>query len=323
VIVAVSVDMEGVSQLRGVREIWGCLPEYWETGKPRVEADVRAVCEGLLAGGASELVVLDNHGGNTVNVSPEALPPGARLETWRDFDLRSCSVDATFQVGYHPRGGVDGFLSHTYVPGLRFRVDGELISESHCRAWASAVPLLGITGNDLHQQTIGSLSETPYLVVQMSLGRRAMQPLWNVEEGLAAIREFAERCMRDAASAPPVRPPSDALFEASMPNGHEVVDQMAAAGWIRSGDVTFEARLETWAGAREPLATAMNAALAPFLPYWLGGFDSATHAAEADQQRVAQLRLIFDAWAEESQPEWWDERADPLPPGTAQALADR
>ena len=129
--------------------------------------------------------------------------------------------------------------------------------------------------------------------------------------------------MRDAASAPPVRPPSDALFEASMPNGHEVVDQMAAAGWIRSGDVTFEARLETWAGAREPLATAMNAALAPFLPYWLGGFDSAKHAAEADRQRVAQLRLIFDAWAEESQPEWWDERADPLPPGIAQALAAR
>jgi D-aminopeptidase len=180
--------------------MWGCLPEYWETGKPRLEADVRAVCEGLLAGGAAELVVLDNHGGNTVNVSPEALPPGARLETWRDFDLRSCSVDATFQVGYHPRGGVDGFLSHTYVPGLRFRVDGELISETHCRAWASGVPRLDITGNDLHPQTIGSLSETPYLVVQNSLGRSAMQPPWNVEEGLAAIREFAERCIRTAGS---------------------------------------------------------------------------------------------------------------------------
>jgi D-aminopeptidase len=69
--------MEGASQLRSVREIWGCLPEYWQTGKPRLEEDVAAVCEGLLAGGASELVVLDNHGGNTVNVSPETLPAGA------------------------------------------------------------------------------------------------------------------------------------------------------------------------------------------------------------------------------------------------------
>lgn len=313
--------MEGASQLRSVREIWGCLPEYWETGKPRLEADVFAACQGLLAGGASELVVLDNHGGNTVNVSADALPAGARLETWRDFDLRDHAVDATFQVGYHPRGGVDGFLSHTYVPGLRFRVDGELISESHGRAWASAVPLLGIIGNDLHQQTLGSLSDTPYLVVQRSLGRSAMQALWDVDEGLGAIREFAERCMRDAASAPSVRSPSGGTFEASMPNGHEVVEQMEAAGWARTSDVTFAAPFRKWADVREPLAAAMNAALAPFLPYWLGGFDSAEDAAAADQERVAQLRLIFDAWAEESQPEWWLERADPLPPGIAQALA--
>src|SRR5512146_1852183 len=315
--------MEGASQLRSVREIWGCLPEYWETGKPRLEADVFAACQGLLAGGASELVVLDNHGGNTVNVSAEALPAGARLETWRDFDLRAHAVDATFQVGYHPRGGVEGFLSHTYVPGLRFRVGSELISESHGRAWASGVPLLGIIGNDLHQQTIGSLSEIPYLVVQKSCGRAAMEPLWNVEEGQEAIREFAERCVREGASAPPIRSPRDGTFEASMPNGHKVVDQLEAAGWARSGDVTFEVHFGLWADVREPLAAAMNGALVPFLPYWLGGFDSAEAAAAADHERVAQLRLIFDAWAQESQPQWWDERADPFPPGIAQTLAAR
>ena len=321
--VAVSVDMEGASQLRDVREIWGCLPEYWETGKPRIEADVFAACQGLLAGGATDLVVLDNHGGNTVNVSAEALPAGARLETWRDFDLRDHGVEAMFQVGYHARGGVEGFLSHTYVAGLRLRVDGELISESHGRAWASGVPLLGITGNDLHRETIGSLSETPYLVVQESVGRSAMQPLWNVEDGLEAIREFAERCMRDAASAPPISSPRDGTFEASMPNGHEVVEQMEAAGWARTGDVAFDVHVEEWADAREPLAAAMSAAFAPFAPYWLGGFDSAEDAEAADPERVAHLRLIFDAWAQESQPQWWEERADPLPPGVAEALAAR
>lgn len=315
--------MEGASQLRGVREIWGCLPEYWQRGKPRLEADVFAACEGLLAGGASELVVLDNHGGNTVNVSGDGLPAGARLERWRDFELRDHAVDATFQVGYHPRGGVEGFLSHTYLPGLRLRVDGELISESHGRAWASGVPLLGITGNDLHAQTLGSLCDTPYLVVQKSVGRSAMQPLWNVEGGLEAIREFAERCVRDAAAAPSITPPTDGTFEASMPNGHQVVDQMEAAGWARTADVTFEVPFKKWADTREPLAAAMDAALAPFVPYWLGGFDSAEDAAAADQERVSQLRLIFDAWAQESQPQWWEKRADPLPPGVAQALAAR
>ena len=305
--------MEGASQLRSVREIWGCLPEYWQTGKPGLEADVRAACEGLLAGGASELVVLDNHGGNTVNVSPRALPEGARLETWRDFDLREHGVEATFQVGYHPRGGVDGFLSHTYLPGLRLRVDGELISESHGRAWASNSPLLGITGNDLHRDTLGSLTGTPFLVLQRSVGRDAMEPLFGEAEGLEAIRTFAEQCMRNAGEAPAVVPPTDLMFEASMPNGDTVEKQMTAAGWARSGEVEYEAHLGAWSDARELLAAAMNAGLTPFLPYWLGGFDSAEDAAAADPTRVEQLRRIFDAWASESHPQWYTQATDPLP----------
>jgi D-aminopeptidase len=319
--VAVSVDMEGASQLRSVREIWGCLPEYWQTGKPRLEEDVAAVCDGLLAGGASELVVLDNHGGNTVNVSEEALPAGARLETWRDFDLRDHGVDATFQVGYHARGGVDGFLSHTYVPGLRLRVDGELISESHGRVWASGVPLLGIAGNDLQQETLGSLSQTPFLVTQQSIGRSGMSPIWdNPEDSRTALREFAERCLRDATSAPALPEPNDVTFEASMPNGSDVADQMLGAGWTRSGEVEFSAQLRTWRDARALLAAAMEAALVPFLPYWPGAFDSADEAAAADQRRVEQFRLIFDAWAAESQPQWYAVATDPMPAGVAEQL---
>lgn len=322
--VAVSVDMEGASQLRSVREIWGCLPEYWETGKPRLEDDVRAACEGLLAGGATELVVLDNHGGNGVNVSLETLPGGARLETWRDYDLREHGVDATFQVGYHARGGVEGFLSHTYLPGLRLRVDGELVSESHGRAWASAVPLLGITGNDLHELTLGSLSGTPFLVTQETVSRAEVQLVWDdPASGQAAIREFAERCIRAATAARRPHVPEDATIEASLPNGDERADELAAAGWSRSGEVEFSAQVAHWPETRGLLAAAMDAALAPFLPYWLGSFDSAAEAAATDPARIAELRLIFDAWAEESHPEWYTAPADPLPAGVRDQLTPR
>ena len=320
-IVAVSVDMEGASQLGNVREIFGYMPEYWETGKPRLEADVAAACEGLLAGGASQLVVLDNHGGNTVNVSPESLPSGARLETWNVYELSDHGVEAMFQVGYHARGGVDGFLSHTYVPGLRLRVDGELISESHGRAWAAEVPLLGIVGNDLHQQTLGSLAGTAYLVVQESVGRAAMRPVFrDPEQGLDAIRAFAETCLRESGSAAAIEAPAGVTFEASMPNGRDVVDDMTGAGWTRLGDVDFAVDLETWRDSREPLAAAMNAALAPFMPYWLSGFASADEADAADQERVQQLVTIFDAWAAESQPQWHTQPADPVPAGVAEQL---
>jgi len=320
-IIAVSVDMEGASQLGSVREIFGCMPEYWETGKPRLEADVTAACEGLLAGGASELVVLDNHGGNTVNVSPETLPAGARLETWNVYDLADHGVEAMFQVGYHARGGVHGFLSHTYVPGLRLRADGELISESHGRVWAAEVPLLGIVGNDLHQQTLGSLEGTPYLVVQESVGRAAMRPVFrDPRHGLDAIRAFAQACVRDSRSASAIAAPAGATFEASMPNGREVVEDMTGAGWTPVADVEFAVDLETWRDSRGPLAAAMNAALAPFMPYWLSGFASAEEADAADQERVEQLVTIFDAWAAESRPQWYTKPADPYPAGVAERL---
>ena len=312
-LVAVSVDMEGASQLQSVREIFGCFPEYWETGKPRLEADVAAACEGLLAGGASELVVLDNHGGNRINVSPESLPPRARLETWNVYDLRENGVDAMFQVGYHARGGVEGFLSHTYMMGLRLRVEGELVSESHVRAWASEVPLLGIVGNDLHQQTLGSLAQTPYLVVQESRGRQAMRPVFQPEDGLEAIRSFATACMRERMSAPAIDIPAGVTFEASMPNGSDVVEEMTGAGWEPVGEVEFAVEVETWADSREALAAAMNAAISPWMPYWLGAFADADEARAADQARVRQLGTIFDAWAAESHPQWYTEAADPLP----------
>jgi D-aminopeptidase len=320
-LIALSVDMEGASQLRSVGETFGCMPEYWETGKPRLEADVTAACEGLLAGGASEIAILDNHGGNTINVSADSLPAGARLEPWHVYDLPGHGVDSMFQVGYHARGGVEGFLSHTYMPGLRLRVAGELISESHCRAWAAEVHLLGIVGNELHRATLGSLDGTPYLAVQTSAGRAAMSPVYPVpQEGFDAIRSFAEECVRQGGSARAMTGPAGVSFEASMPNGADVVEAMAAAGWTRTGDVEFAVELESWRASREPLAAAMNAALAPFLPYWLGSFAGPNEAAAADQQRVSQLRRIFDAWAAESQPQWYTEAADPFPAGVAEPL---
>ena len=106
-----------------------------------------------------------------------------------------------------------------------------------------------------------------------------------------------------------------------MPNGSDVAAQLLEAGWTRSGAVEFSAQLRTWRDARELLAAAMNAALEPFMPYWLGAFESADDAAAADQGRVEQLRLIFDAWAAESQPQWYTAATDPMPAGVAEQLA--
>jgi D-amino peptidase len=298
--------MEGIAQIGDVREIIAGCPAYWETGRPRMNAEVAAAAAGLLAGGASEVVVLDNHGsGNPFNLRQDALPAGARLETWNVFDLAANGVQAMLQVGYHPRCGVDGFLSHSYIPRLRLRVDGELIGESHGRAWAAGVPLLGIVGNASHGQTLGSLAGAPFLAVQESRGKDAAAAVHDPEEGAAAVREFAERAMREMDSAPRPTPPSDVSFGASLPADDEQAGVMEAAGWTRTSDTEFEVELRRWRDAREPLAGAMSAALAPLLPF-LAGLDltSAESARAQDPERLQELEDAFVQWAAEPDEAW-------------------
>jgi len=302
VLVVVSTDMEGVSQLRQAREIVAACPEYWLTGKPRYEEEVAAACEGLLTGGATEVVVLDNHAsGNPANIAADALPSGARLETWNLWDVPRHGVDAMLQVGYHARGGVDGFLSHSYAFDLRLRCGDELISESHGRAWAARTRLIGIIGNDAHEQTLGSLSGTPFLVVQRSTGRAAAEPVAELD----AIQEFARTCAENAADVQPVDVPSETRLAASLPNGAEVEAAMRQGGWTRTGEVEYEVPLRTWDDAREPVGTAMLASFSDVLPVWSNDLTSPELADAYDPAKREQLVAAIDAWAETSGPEWF------------------
>jgi D-amino peptidase len=306
VLVILSADMEGISQLTQAREIMAACPEYWQTGRPSYQAEVTAACEGLLAGGATEVVVLDNHAsGNPTNIDADVLPAGARLETWNVWDLPERGVDAMFQVGYHARGGVDGFLSHTYGLDLRLRYGDELISESHGRIWAAQTRLIGITGNDLHEQRLGSLSGTPFLVVQRSAGHATAEPA----AGLAEIGEFARACTENAGDVAPIEAPGASRLAASIPHGAEVEAVMREGGWARTGEVEYEIALDSWRDAREPVGAGMLAAFSPVLELWSNDLTSPEHADDYDEVKRERLGAAIDAWAEISGPEWFTEPA--------------
>ena len=85
----------------------------------------------------------------------------------------------------------------------------------------AAVPTWPATdcADDLHQETLGSLEATPYLVVQRSAGRAAMEPVFDEEEGLEAIRAFARDCMGKAASTPAVVPPAECCLRRACRTG--------------------------------------------------------------------------------------------------------
>jgi D-aminopeptidase len=274
--VALSADMEGVSQLDDWRAVLAFDPAYWRKGRAQMEAEVAAAARGLLSGGADEVVVLDNHfSGNPVNVRPESLPAGARLETWNLFDLRERGVDAQLQVGYHSRAGLDAFWPHTYAPELVLDVDGEPISESHGRAWAAAVPLLGICGNEVHGRTLGSLDGVPFLVTQRTSSPVDARPAATLDE----IERFAESVAREGGV--PVRPPQRARL----------------AAFVR-GDPLYALDLARWQDARQPIADAMAAAVAPWLPYFTT-FDLTSEEAMTavqDEPLVRETRDAVEAW---------------------------
>src|SRR5581483_5265741 len=122
--------------------------EYWDSGREIITAEAAAAAQGALAGGADEIVLFDDHFSiEQPNLIPALLPEGCRIARRESFGASSGGVDAMLHVGSHARSGEPGFMSHTYVPNLRLRVDGELIAETHVRAWTDAVPLLGIVGS--------------------------------------------------------------------------------------------------------------------------------------------------------------------------------
>jgi D-aminopeptidase len=274
--VALSADMEGVSQLHDWRAVLAWEPAYWRDGRGQMEADVAAAARGLLAGGADDVVVLDNHAsGNPLNVRAESLPEGARLETWHPFDLRERGVDAQLQVGYHSRAELDAFFPHTYAPELVLHVDDEPISESHGRAWAADVPLLGICGNDVHGRTLGSLDGVPYLITQWTSSTVDARPAATLDE----IERFAED-VADAGGVP-VRPPEQARLVATV-----------------RGEQLYALDIERWKDARQPIADAMAAAVAPWLPYFttfdLTSGDAMT--AVEDEPLLREGSAVVEAW---------------------------
>jgi D-amino peptidase len=231
--VAIVADMEGVSGITDPHEIFAFARPYWRTGRRSMTSDVSSAARGLLRAGATEVIVVDGHasGNEGHNILSETLPSGARLEQWSGADIAASEVDAVLQVGVHARAGVDAFISDTHVPGLRLRVDDDLVGESHTTTWGADRPLLGIVGNDAHARTVGrGFDEIPYLVVQRTNSLAQAQPAFR-EPGEAeeAIEDFAAEALRAGGAHIPA--PTDFLLEASFPPGEQQAADATAAGW--------------------------------------------------------------------------------------------
>jgi D-amino peptidase len=205
--VYISVDMEGVAGVSHPNPTARTDSGY-SAAVDLMVGEANAAIEGALAGGATEILVNDSHGG-MYNLRPADLHPGARvLQGQKAWSMvAGAGPDAGFGValfvGYHARAGhPTGTIAHTFSgrPTLT-KLNGRLVGETGINAsvlGAWGIPVGLVVGDDaLADEVADWLPWAERVVVKEGAGGNAAASL---HPTLAAdlIRAGAERAVRRA-----------------------------------------------------------------------------------------------------------------------------
>ncbi len=154
--ILISADMEGATGVTCTADVTPGT-EQWQRFRRLLTADVNACVTGLLAAGATDILVNEAHSSQR-NLLIEDLDPRAALLTGRHKPLSmmqgiDSGVDGVVLLGYHAAAGAEGVLAHTYlensitgvwldsVPASEGRLNAALATEH-------GVPVLLVTGDD-------------------------------------------------------------------------------------------------------------------------------------------------------------------------------
>lgn len=311
--VALMLDMEGASQIDDIREPFPMYPAYWDAGRAKLTDDVVAAARGLLRGGATDVLVIDHHGagdGDWPNVIAERFPDRVSLvDGWGMRGMRD-HVDALFQVGVHARGGSPSFLSHTVLPGLRLRLDGELLSESDWWAFTGNVPLLGMVGSEALGADRRFLSDVPFLTVQRTVDRSHALPVMGPEETAESIEAFAVTAVRAANERRVTTPSGPIELWASLQNGEDAAPAMESVGWVRRSRTEFVLAAEAWRDDAETIDEGIDAAAdAAWKPYtfWFDSLDASSRdtALAYPPEQLARDDELLVSWSADAPPLWF------------------
>lgn len=211
--VLIMSDMEGVD---GIFNWAGqCNPRKsprWQESQKLLTGEVNAAVEGLMAGGATEVVVWDGHdGGESLSASdihPKArLLIGSPIPPIREFDS---TFSAIVFVGQHAMAGAkDGVLPHSYFFDIQnIWVNGSLVGEIGIRAMVAGelgVPAIMLAGDSAACKEIRDLvSQVECAEVKSGVSPTAGFTLPHVV-ACDVIRRKAERGMKRLAEFKPYR----------------------------------------------------------------------------------------------------------------------
>ena len=152
--VMILTDLEGPSGVNGRPDKIGNTIINRPAAETARVNEVNACCEGLVAAGADEIVVLDGHGGsNSIDIFK--LHPKAKLMQAGAWDPVVCidaGFDAMIQIGAHAMQSSGGSMCHSYnshgIARMEFngRQIGEIGMSALCAAYFH-VPTIFVSGD--------------------------------------------------------------------------------------------------------------------------------------------------------------------------------
>jgi len=206
--ILISADIEGVAGVFHAEQTRAGNGEY-ERARAWMTAEANAAVQGAFAGGATEVLVNDSHGGFR-NLLPDQLDERARLVLGKPRYLGMMSgleegCDAVLMVGYHSRAQGRGVLAHTInsFAFARVRLNGMELGEAGlygALAGELGAPVLMASGDDVFvAETRPLFPQAEWVQTKVAHGQGSGVTL-SLAASRKAIAQAAERAVRAALS---------------------------------------------------------------------------------------------------------------------------
>lgn len=155
--ILISTDIEGVAGVFHPEQVRPGNGEY-ERARVWMTGEANAAITGAFAGGATEVLVNDSHGGFR-NLLPDQLDPRARVVLGKPRYLGMMGgleepCDAVIMIGYHSRAQGRGILAHTInsFAFARVMINGQALGEAGlygALAGELGVPVIMASGDNV------------------------------------------------------------------------------------------------------------------------------------------------------------------------------
>lgn len=243
-------DMEGLAGQDDIHTAESMHPLYAK-GRRLLTDDVNAVIDGLFAGGARAVSIVDGHGGGNLqdDILREEVDKRAQLilktplDGYRDL-AKPGAFDGIAAVGMHAKSGSGGFFAHTWTLGIDIVINGRSMNETELLGMgygAAGIPVIFVSGDDRLGQELKTMPWLEYVTVKEATGPSSAK-LYPLAESREKLTAGAKRAVQSLGKSKvmQVAAPVEVSVRAFPPSDLSWIDGMPGVDY-RDGAVHFTA----------------------------------------------------------------------------------